>query len=234
MVQRNTTMTQRSTLLAFLAVFAPLAVPARAQEAAKGDSTIIFGSLEKTPEAAKKSRHAWGVDLLLSTSGFGLGTFYRREFSENLSGFVSLSISESKDENEREVYDIWGRSYVLNKVNRFLVLPLVIGIERRLFAEDIVDNFRPFIGAAVGPTIIYVFPYDLEYFSALGKGTPKYTLGGYVGAGAYIGSEGSNLMSLNIRYYFIPYPPGLVDLEASDPKKQFGGFYFTFSFGSAW
>lgn len=198
---------------------------------------MVFGTMEPTTEAAslETPRNAWGVDLLISTNGFGMGAFYRHEYSDNLSGFLDFSISEAKDDEEREFIDIYtGIKFTPGKVNRFLILPLFAGVQQRLFKDDIVDNFRPYVTAALGPTMIYVFPYNMEYFNALGKGHPEYTVGGYVGMGAFFGSERSNVFGMNIRYYFIPYPGGLESMQQTPLKTQFGGFYITMSFGSAW
>jgi hypothetical protein len=184
-------------------------------------------------------RNAWGIDALISNNGFGLGSFYRREYTDVLSGFVSFSISEAKDDNEKEYIDpYFGVSFVPGKVNRFLVMPLMVGVQRRMFKDDIVDNFRPYVSAAAGPTMIYVFPYTDDFFSALGKGRPKYTVGGYIGAGAFLGSGSSSLFGLNIRYYFIPYSGGLESMQLPSgtrlSMKQFGGFFITLSVGSSW
>lgn len=178
-------------------------------------------------------RHSLGIDLLVSNGGFGFGTFYRREFSGDLSAFIDFSISEAKDDDEVQYFNFYGQSFTLGKINRFLILPLMVGVQKRLFEHDILDNFRPYVNAAVGPTMIYVFPEREEYFTAIGKGRPRYTAGGYLGAGAYFGSERSNLLGLNLRYYFIPYPAGIEGLRGV-PKKQFGGFFITINFGSAW
>jgi hypothetical protein len=179
-------------------------------------------------------KHAWGADVLLSTNGIGLGTFYRHEYSDNLSGFMEFSISDAADENEVEYIDYYtNQTYTPGKVNRFLVLPLYFGVQQRLFKDEIMDNFRPHIDAAIGPTMIYVFPYNMDYFQALGKGQPKYTVGGYIGGGAYFGSERSTLLGINFRYYFVPYNGGIRSMT-NTIKKQFGGFYISLSFGSTW
>lgn len=204
------------------------------------DTTFVFGNLTPAVEPTTKTNifiSSLGVDLLISTNGFGLGLFYRYEFTDDFAGYVDFSISEAKDDEEIEFYDPYYGTFVPGKVNRFLNLPLLFGIQKRLFKDDILDNFRPYLNTAVGPTMIYVFPYNEEYFSALGKGQPKYTVGGYMGAGAYFGSERSSLFGINLRYYWIPYPSGLVSMQkhgVTVSKKQFGGFYLIFSFGSAW
>jgi len=177
--------------------------------------------------------NALGLDFLVSNGGFGLGSFYRHEYNDEFSAFIDFSISEAKDDDEVQFYDFYGRSYTVGKVNRFLVLPLFLGVQKRLFKEEILDNFRPYISAAAGPSLIYVFPEKLEYFNAIGKGHPEYTFGGYVGLGAYFGTETSNILGLNLRYYFVPYPAGIEGLEGV-LKKQFGGFFITLNFGNAW
>jgi hypothetical protein len=179
-------------------------------------------------------KNSWGGDIMLSMNGVGLGTFFRHEYTEDLSGFASFSISGSGDDNEIEYVDYYtGQTYTPGKVNRFLILPLLVGVQQRLFRDDIMDNFRPFVSAAMGPTMIYVFPYNREYFTALKYGRARYTIGGYIGAGAYFGSQSSSLMGLNLRYYFIPYGGGIQSMT-NTKKTQFGGFFLSLSFGSAW
>jgi hypothetical protein len=206
----------------------------QAQDKARGDTTITFGSIQQAQKLQPlpvSRTNSWGIDLMVSTNGFGLGTFYRHEYSDELSGFLDFSISEAKDDDEVEYIDIYGNTFTPGKVNRFLVMPVFLGLEKRLFKDDILDNFRPYINGAAGPAIIYVFPYDQEYFSALGKGQPKYTFGGYIGVGAFFGSEQSNILGLNLRYYYLPYFSGLESLQ-NVSKTQFGGFYITLNFGS--
>lgn len=174
-----------------------------------------------------------GLDILVSNGGFGLGAFYRHEYNDAFSAYLDFSVSEAKEENEVQYYNWYGQSVTLGKVNRFLVLPLYLGVQQRLFKDEILDNFRPYVCAAAGPTMLYTFPEREEYFTAIGKGRPSYTAGGYVGVGAYFGSELSNLVGLNIRYYYVPYPPGIEGMEGV-LKKQFGGFFITVNFGNAW
>lgn len=200
------------------------------------DSTIVFGKMELTPNPSLQQdayRRAFGLNIMISTNGFGAGLFYRREFSDVISAAFDVTVSESRDDDEKEFTDIYGRPISIGKVNRFLIIPMIFSIEKRVFKDDILDNFRPYLTGGVGPTMIYVFPYNEEYFSALGKGQLKYTFGGYIGAGAFFGSERSSLLGLNLRYYYVPYYSGIESLEGSS-KTQFGGVYISLSFGSAW
>ena len=195
----------------------------------------------------------WGLDLLLSNSGFGLGLSYRRQYTEDLAGQVTLSVSESKENSEVEYYDPYsGNSYVPGKLNRFMVVPLFAGVQYRLFREDIVDTFRPYVNAAVGPTMIWEMPFakvtqnpgepptieQVEFFSAIGQGTPHFTAGGYLGVGAYFGSQQSTILGINIRYYInylisggLPSQYNPATGEVTTYKSNFGGFYITINIG---
>ena len=210
-------------------------------------------SLQKTTES-QPLLNAWGVDVLISNGGFGLGGFYRREFSDEWYGFASLSVSESKDDREVEQFDIYGQSYIPGKLNRFLVIPLSLGIQYRLFKDEIIDNFRPYVNMGAGPTMIYVTPFtditftdagpqfqEVEFFKALGRGQPHYTLGAFVGFGANFGTEKSNLFGVNFRYYFTYLLdgglPSLYNLNTglvAATKKDFGGFFITLNVGMAY
>ena len=200
--------------------------------------------------------NTWGVDILISNDGFGLGTFYRREFTQDLFGFVSFSISESKDEREVERFDPFLQvSYVPGKLNRFLVLPLMVGVQYRLFREDIMDTFRPYVNAAAGPTMIYAMPFiefaqnpdgtiegrQIEFFRSIGRGQPHYTAGAFVGFGANFGSEKSSVFGVNFRYYFTYlYSDGLPSLYnittggVTATKNNFGGFFITLNVGMSY
>lgn len=202
-------------------------------------------------------RNAWGLDILVSNDGFGLGTFYRRQFSDDLFGFAMFSISEAKDEREFEQFDPFlpGVSYVPGKLMRFLVMPLTIGVQYRIFQDAIADNFRPFVNAGVGPTMIFAAPFvelvrtssgtplpsQVEFFKSLGKGQPHYTATAFIGIGANFGTEKANVLGANFRYYFtylfgngLPSLYNLNTGEIAGRKKDFGGFFITLNVGTAY
>lgn len=196
----------------------------------------------------------WALDILVGSTGFGLGTFYRREITPDLFWFASLSISDAKDDREVERIDPYtGATFTPGKLNRFLVAPLFAGLQRRLFREDITDTFRPFINGGFGPAMVYEMPYsrvvrtesgafmvdEVDFFEAIGQGTAHFTLGGFIGFGANFGAEQSPTMGVNFRYYIIQlYGDGLPSLynpytgAITSRKKDFGGFYLTFHIGT--
>lgn len=219
------------------------------------DTAVSLQDSANLPAADENLYNAWGADILISNDGFGLGAFYRRQYSPDLFGFVSFSVSESKDEREVERFDPFLQvSFVPGKLNRFFVLPLMFGVQNRLFREDILDTFRPYVNAGVGPTMIYVTPFteitgppddrryeQVEFFKSLGRGRAHYTVGGFIGFGANFGSEKSSLFGINFRYYFTYlFSEGLPSLfnvtngDVAATKKSFGGFFITLNVGTAY
>ncbi|MBP6673095.1 MAG: hypothetical protein KA247_08095 [Bacteroidetes bacterium] len=220
------------------------------------DSTIIFASPDADILAPvhTEQNSAWGVDILLSNNGFGFAGFYRHQYSRDLFGTLTLGIAESKDDNEVEYFDYWGQSFVPGKINRFLMMPVMVGAQYRLFADDITDSFRPYINGGVGPTVVLASPYDREFFSSLSYGRAHYTMGAYIGVGAFFGADMGSLSGINIRYYYVPFPNGIESLQDPDvlvspgigetftpyvipgkirKKHDFGGFFITINLGSA-
>lgn len=146
--------------------------------------------------------HALGVNVIFSEGGFGIGGFLRNRIGRNLTGFIDFSFSESKDEREFDYVDYYGNVYTYNKKNRIFMLPINLGMQYRLFSEALTDNMRPFISAAIGPTIVIINPYEKEFFEAIKYSTMKWAVGGYTAIGANFGVSKSTLLGLTIKYSF--------------------------------
>ncbi len=176
-------------------------------------------------------KSSWGIDLSVAENGFALGTFYRYQFRDVYSLQATLNFMTAKDKNEVEYIDPWtGQTFVPNKVNRIMVLPISLSLQYRLFKDALSDNLRPFLMAGLGPTLIFTTPYEKEFFSSLKYGRVHYTLNLYIGVGAYIGLDPRTLSGLSVRYYFIPYSKGIESLRGK-PIKEFGGINLTLTFG---
>ena len=242
----------RSTFGAFTVAFVLVSVVS-AQEPSRPDTSMVFRPARPalvSEELFEQRLSAWGFDLLLSDNGFGLGGFYRREISDALAGTITFAISDVKVEGEMEYINYYGQSYVPGKINRLLMLPLMASVQYRLFRDDIVDNFRPYLTAGAGPTTLFVSPYarlvtttyadgftdqqaeKVDFFESLKYGKAHTTIGGFIGAGAYFGKDRTNVMGLSVRYYFIPVRSGIEVMQGGF-VKEFGGLFITLHFGSA-
>ena len=180
--------------------------------------------------------NAFGMDLMFSEGGFGVGAFYRRTVTEDITLFTDFSISEAKDPQEFTYIDYFGQTQTPGKINRAFLLPLNFGIQYRVFENAIFDNLRPYIDAAIGPSIVVTTPYAREFFNAFGKAQARYTLGGYFGIGANFGLDKSSLVGLNIRYYIIHFfNQGIEIMDTSITngrlENDLGGIFITLNVG---
>ncbi len=230
-----------------------LSISAFAQYPSKPDTSYVFKPSRNIFERDMSYRpytRGWGVDILLSDNGFGLGGFYRSEITDDWAWSLAFTISGAKDPTEVEQYDYYGNSYIFGKKNRLLMFPLHLSVQYRLFREHITDTFRPLVSAGLGPTMMYVFPYANNYlitdpftgytylypdkkdfFSSLKYGKMHYTLGGFIGIGAYFGLSKGTLTGIHIRYYIAYFPQGLEVMENS-LTKNFSSITLLIQFGT--
>lgn len=189
---------------------------------------------ERPPEEFPPN--SWGVDLMFGEGGFGIGTFLRKEFNTNLTGFADISFSESKDDREFQYIDYFGNTYTVGKLNRVFLVPLNFGLQYRLFSSDLTSNLRPYINFGVGPTMVITTPYQkdneiVEFFKSFSYAQTKYAAGGYIGFGANFGSSKSNLIGINLRYYHIHlFGDGVENLRGR-LRTDISHFYLTINIG---
>ena len=176
--------------------------------------------------------HAIGADIIFNEGGFGLGAFYRMQFSQKLTGFADFSISEAKDPQEFTYVDYFGNTYTAGKLNRAFLLPLNFGIQYRIFENTINDNLRPYLNFGIGPSFIITDPYSDEYFSAFKSATTYLTLGGYLGFGANFGLDKKNLIGINLRYYVIHLFNHGIEILQNKLENELGGFFITLNIGT--
>lgn len=190
-----------------------------------------IGEMAPPKPPADYPDNSWGVDLMFSEGGFGIGTFFRKQFTDDIRGFVDFSLSESKDEKEVEFYDYFGNKTTPGKKNRVFMMPLNFGVQYRLFKNQLTDNLRPYLTAGAGPSIVVTTPYEKEFFSSFGKAKTRLAAGGYIGLGANFGISKSNLVGLNVRYYYVRFFDNGVENLANKFRKTIGGIYLSINVG---
>ncbi len=190
-----------------------------------------IGELAPEKPPAEFPSNAWGADLMFGDGGFGIGTFLRKSFSNEISGFVDVSFSESKNAREFEYFDYYGRSIVVGKENRVFFIPLNFGIQYRIFRKELSDNLRPYFSVGVGPTLGISTPFKEEFFKSFSSAKFHFAVGGYVGFGANFGLSKSNLLGLNMRYYYSKFISEGVEHMKGSVKNDIGAFFITLSIG---
>jgi len=209
---------------------------------AQDDGRIIFVDPKSkddkvmSEEDLKPRTSAGGVDVMLGDDGFGLGVFYHKMLNDEITAFATLSFSEVEDGRQRTYYSYWGEEIQVNKLNYIFRIPLFLGVQYRLFKDEIVDNFRPYVNAGAGPVMLYIAPArrgaeSLDFFGSLPYGQPKYTYGGFLGAGAQFGFDKSSILGVNVRYYLIPAPSGVQAVDQGTLANA-NGFFITLNVGT--
>src|SRR5205085_11806694 len=116
------------------------------------------------------------------------------------------------------------------KINRIFVLPITLGLQYRLFAETLSDNFRPYITAAGGPVLVLTNPASETFLDALHDTKSDWTGGGYLGVGANFGLDHKSTFGANVRYSITLYPKAVESLAGSS-LTAFSGLFLTVTYG---
>ena len=190
-----------------------------------------------------------GAQILLTNNGFGLGAYGRIALGETTSLLLETSLGAGKDEQELKFFRGFGDGFIPNKHNYLLILPLHFGLERRLFRDQIEDNFRPYLQFTGGPTLGWEYPYfedrngneifdediDRRYdtISAFPKGTPRFGFGGTVAVGAFFGLSQRVTQGVRFGYTFAYFAEGvqLLEPDVKEAQQLFGSPVITIAFG---
>lgn len=224
------------TRLFFLLLFLTVTTRVYGQDASEADSLAnAYGS-------------GAGLEVVITNSGFGLGAYINGAVGSRTSLALDLNIGSEK--SEREVKFIgFGQNFIPDKANYFLRVPVRLGIQRRLWQEDIEDNFRPYAQLTFGPTLGWVYPYfdddnnngsydagerRYEGFGSLLKGELRFGIGGMVGLGAHFGESTRIAQGMRVGYSFNYFfdPIQLLEIdEATAPARFFGTPSISITFG---
>lgn len=103
----------------------------------------------------------YGAGITVAMSGFGLGGYYRFALPNFFFVGANLDLYMMRDEKQLDYYDPYWQVYVeRNKQNRLFVIPLAVELKKRLFQDNIEENFRPYIIGMGGLTFGMNFPKD--------------------------------------------------------------------------
>lgn len=215
-----------------LIVFSFIVSSAYAQnETTTNESSKQTTTSTKTKLKEREPVNNWGLNLTFSDNGFGAGATKYFNLSKDVSFFGSISFSGAKDDREFEQYDYFGNSVVPHKENRLFMVPMVnLGMQFRLFSNDVTDNMRPFVNFGAAPLAIIYTPYNESFFSSFKYARAKYTVGGFAGVGLDYLTSNKSALSFNVRYYYLNlFGEGIRSISTNE-KKDFGGIYFLFSY----
>jgi hypothetical protein len=177
--------------------------------------------------------------LVLTEYGFGVGGSVRARLTDDVSVLSELSVGAGRDEREQSFIGFFGERVTPFKRNYVALIPLQVGLERRLFRQSVEDNFRPFVQASVGPTLALQWPYfddadgdgrrdDTEEargpLARLGDAQPRVGIGGVLAVGAFFGRGRTTTQAVRFGFQgtYFPVDVDLLELrpDVEDPSRQ--------------
>ncbi len=210
------------------------------------DSTFIFKSprdLISKGDKTKVKANSYGIDILLTESGFGAGLFWQRQLmGGSMVLFANLAISGARNTDEFDQF-INGNWQVINKINRVYKFPLTFGVQQFIFKEALSESLQPYITAGIGPTLVLSTPYTYErlpnaevmgWFKSFSYAETHFRFGGSVGIGAYFGNINNSILGVNIKYYYIPFGGDGIESIVGLPMTNLGGVFLSLSIGGVY
>ncbi len=201
----------------------------------KDTSNIVFTSprplIEKN-DLSQIKLNSVGLELLLSGSGVGIGCQLERILSKNYNLNYGFFFSGKRNTDEIEYWNYEGRNFSIpNKVNRLFTLPFNCGIQRAIQFVDLAQSFRPFVGVAAMPMLIWQLPYKADFFNEVKDAKLHFRAGGSIYIGANFGDFNTALISFKIKYNFVPWGGDGIESIRDFPIKNMGGVFLSLTIG---
>jgi hypothetical protein len=115
-----------------------------------------------TPQDEGVFNHLGG-GVVLNNFGFGINGVYGHAIGPFTEITFSTGITGIRYSSQQKVFNFnyfYGtQKSIIDKYNRALGFPFMVGIKHRIFARAVSDNFRFFLGISGGPALALVFPY---------------------------------------------------------------------------
>lgn len=203
---------------------------------------------QSSPEADPYGTGAGGM-VLLTNSGFGLGGYYQHALSRSVSLTAEAGLRAAKHESEGTFVDFFGRRTTPGKAHYMLMMPVRLGVQHRLFQNQIENNFRPYLQFSGGPTLGWEYPYfhdcnandrydpgaaldcdgdgemddtetTYDALSGLPHGTFRLGVGGLLAIGAHFGESTRTTQGLRIGYTLHYFPTGIELLQPAADAEE--------------
>ncbi|HYM20003.1 MAG TPA: hypothetical protein VEW28_03255 [Candidatus Kapabacteria bacterium] len=217
-----------ATLCAANSVFAQLPAGGSPKPVPVKDTAVIFTPshplIDDNSIQSTALMNSWGFDGFFNDFGWGLGFYYRRIFSDAISGVVSLDLGSAKGPKEFGFYNEI-------KVNRIYVIPVTASLQYRVLQNILGAGLRPYLTVGAGPVVVATTDGQRDFFAALGSPQFHLTYGIDFGLGAYFGLDPKSTFGASLKYYFIPYPSPGVESTLGTFVNDFSALSLNVSYG---
>jgi opacity protein-like surface antigen len=156
-----------------------------------------------------------GLGFAMVESGSSLGFFIGWPLLQDYHFGFAFDGFILRDSKQVDTYDPYsGMPYSMNKQNNVYIFDLTVTMKKRLFKQDLSDEFRPFISAGLGPVYGMNFPETSRDANNLAKKDEyRWTMGGFVGAGVDFSVKSNHLVSIRAQYRVMPFAETLGERE---------------------
>lgn len=185
-------------------------------------------SQESSINFKTEPRNNWGLNFNYNESGFGVAGMYSFPVSKSTDIQANILVSGVSDPREFKDFDPFGNSWIMNKVNRVYMVPLSIGVQHYLFADDLEGNIKPLVTAGISPALIVTTPYDKSYFNAFSYAHASFAFGGFIGTGLEFRHNKNLGLSFNVKYYYLPVLGNEVKSITTNTIDDVGGLQLSF------
>lgn len=185
-----------------------------------------------------------GISLNIMVSNFGVsvGGEYRKVIGPLGEFYTAAHITGLRDVSE-QTFQFFGQQVIPNKYERALAFPILFGYRQRFFANQISDNFRFNLSAAVGPAFVFSYPYFSDtnnntirdrfftpvsiqeerindFFTGWNDGNWSTGLAGEFQVGVDLGRKFKTLNGVKFGFQFFYIPDGLQLMEPFIPSRS--------------
>jgi hypothetical protein len=159
---------------------------------------------EETPYDTKRQV---GLGFAMAESGSSFGTFIGWPLIPDFHIGIGFDVFLLRDSKQVDFYDYYSNMYYsINKQNNVYLFDLMMTVKKRMFRQDLSDDFRPFLSIAAGPIYGMNFPEASTNYSGYKKKDEyRWTFGGFIGAGIDFGVKSNHLVSLRAQYRIMPF-----------------------------
>ncbi|RMG63635.1 MAG: hypothetical protein D6715_10985 [Calditrichaeota bacterium] len=145
-----------------------------------------------------------GFSFSMGFAGTGVGAFYRKALPHYSHIGITAEFFIMRDDKEFQGFDIFGRPVSINKVNRLFFLPVNIEFKKRLFVNDIEDNFRPHLVVQAGTIFGMNFPKADELSNEF-----QFSLNAVIGLGVDVKNGKDYFIGIRPQYRIIYFPSAI-------------------------
>ncbi|GAA5522319.1 hypothetical protein LQ318_11260 [Aliifodinibius salicampi] len=234
---------KRSHCIGAVLLLFVLGITVNTAQAQLEEPDVIEKSEPKTP-LSEGYHNDIGFDVVLNNFGFGIGGHYSRVLGDYTELTFQTAITGIRDVSEQNFQNFFtGNQIIPNRYKRAFGFPFLLGMEQRIFARQIEDSFRLFVGGAVGPAMAFTYPYinDADgsgfrtyvvrsgflrptervndFFTGWSEGESHWGYSGELKIGADIGSSFGTRTTVEFGYFFYYFSEGL---QLMEPYRPYG------------